>query len=74
MWDKLLQGGGKPQQCGWLKDKYGLSWQVVPTVISEMLSDQDPAKANRVMQAVLQMVKLDIPTLKQAYEGAPVAR
>ena len=73
LWTKLLQGG-QPQQCGWLKDKFGLSWQIVPTVLAEMMTDKDPARSNRVMEAVLKMVKLDIPTLKQAYEGAAVAR
>ncbi len=68
IWDKLLQGG-KAQQCGWLKDKYGLSWQVIPTVLDQMMADQDPEKSKRVMQAILQMVKLDIPTLQAAYEG-----
>jgi predicted 3-demethylubiquinone-9 3-methyltransferase (glyoxalase superfamily) len=67
MWAKLLQGGGQPQQCGWLKDKFGLSWQVVPTVVGEMMQDKDPEKSNRVMQAILKMVKLDIQELKQAY-------
>ena len=66
MWDRLLQGG-KAQQCGWLKDKYGLSWQMVPTVLSEMMKDKDPEKSKRVMQAVLQMVKLDIAALQEAY-------
>src|SRR5882672_12013954 len=67
-WEKLSEGG-EEGQCGWLKDKYGLSWQVVPTVLTEMLKDKDPAKAKRVMEAMLQMKKLDIKTLKQAYEG-----
>jgi predicted 3-demethylubiquinone-9 3-methyltransferase (glyoxalase superfamily) len=67
-WEKLTEGG-EEVQCGWLKDKYGLSWQVVPTVLSEMLQDKDPAKAKRVMEAMLQMKKIDIPTLKRAYEG-----
>ena len=53
-------------QCGWLKDKYGLSWQIVPTVLGELLSDQDTAKSHRVMEAMLKMVKLDIKKLKQA--------
>jgi predicted 3-demethylubiquinone-9 3-methyltransferase (glyoxalase superfamily) len=66
LWEKLSEGGEK-QVCGWLKDKYGLSWQVVPTVLPEMLQDKDPEKANRVMQAMLQMGKIDIKTLKQAY-------
>jgi len=67
-WEKLSEGGQK-SQCGWLKDKYGLSWQVVPTILGELMQDKDPEKANRVMQAVLKMTKLDIATLKQAYEG-----
>ena len=62
---KKLTAGGKEVQCGWLKDKYGLSWQIVPTVLGELLSDKDPAKAHRVMQAMLKMVKLDIKKLKQ---------
>jgi predicted 3-demethylubiquinone-9 3-methyltransferase (glyoxalase superfamily) len=65
-WGKL-SGGGKEVQCGWLKDKYGLSWQIVPTVLGELLSDKDGAKSQRVMQAMLKMVKLDIKKLKQAY-------
>ena len=69
-WSKLLEGGGREQMCGWLKDKYGLSWQIVPSIINEMLTDPDPEKSNRVMQAVMQMVKLDIPTLQKAYEGS----
>ena len=56
-------------QCGWLKDKYGLSWQIVPTVLRDLLSDKDAAKSQRVMQAMLQMVKLDIKKLKDAHEG-----
>ena len=67
-WEKLSEGGEK-SQCGWLKDKYGLSWQIVPTILFEMLQDKDPEKSQRVMKAMLQMKKLDIPTLKQAYEG-----
>ena len=64
-WEKLSVGG-KEVQCGWLKDKYGLSWQIVPTVLGELLSDKDAAKSQRVMQAMLKMVKLDIKKLKQA--------
>lgn len=64
---KKLSTGGKEVQCGWLKDKYGLSWQIVPTVLSELLSDKDSAKSQRVMQAMLRMVKLDINKLKEAY-------
>jgi predicted 3-demethylubiquinone-9 3-methyltransferase (glyoxalase superfamily) len=67
MWEKLSKGGEKGQ-CGWLKDKYGLSWQIVPPVLSEMLQDKDVQKTERVMKAMLQMKKLDIKTLKQAYE------
>jgi predicted 3-demethylubiquinone-9 3-methyltransferase (glyoxalase superfamily) len=67
-WDKLLEGGGRTQQCGWLQDKYGVSWQIVPPILGDMLSDDDSAKAGRVMQAMMKMVKLDIATLKQAYE------
>lgn len=67
MWEKLSEGGEK-QVCGWLKDKYGLSWQVVPTILPEMLQDKDAEKANRVMKAMLQMGKIDIKTLMKAYE------
>src|SRR6266571_2547817 len=63
---KKLSAGGKEVQCGWLQDKYGLSWQVVPTVLGQLLSDKDAAKSQRVMQAMLKMVKLDIKKLKQA--------
>ena len=66
-WEKLSEGGEK-SQCGWLKDKYGVSWQVFPIVLGEMMLDKDPAKSKRVMHAVLQMTKLDIKLLKQAYE------
>lgn len=68
LWDKLSEGGEKGP-CGWLKDKFGLSWQVVPSVLTEMLQDTDHERANRVMQAMLQMTKIDIATLQQAYEG-----
>jgi predicted 3-demethylubiquinone-9 3-methyltransferase (glyoxalase superfamily) len=67
-WEKLSEGGEKGR-CGWLKDKFGLSWQVNPAVLGEMLQDKDPEKAKRVMEAMLQMDKIDIPTLKKAYEG-----
>ena len=66
-WDKL-SAGGEPGPCGWLKDKFGLSWQVVPAVLTELLQDEDREKANRVMQAMLQMTKIDIAKLQQAYE------
>lgn len=68
LWEKLSEGGSK-DQCGWLKDKYGISWQIVPTVLGELLGDKDPAKAQRVMQAMLQMTKIDINKLKLAYES-----
>ncbi|MBI5384548.1 MAG: VOC family protein [Verrucomicrobia bacterium] len=67
-WTKL-SAGGKEVQCGWLQDKYGLSWQIVPTVLGELLSDQDTAKSQRVMKAMLKMVKLDIQQLEQAAKG-----
>ena len=67
LWEKLSEGG-EIEQCGWLKDKYGVSWQIVPTVLGELMSDPDPEKTNRVMQALLQMKKIDINGLKQAYE------
>jgi predicted 3-demethylubiquinone-9 3-methyltransferase (glyoxalase superfamily) len=68
-WDGLIQGGGAPIQCGWLKDRWGVQWQVVPRALPEMLSDKDPAKAARVFQAMMQMVKIDVAALKKAYEG-----
>ena len=67
-WEKLSEGGdGKAQQCGWLKDKYGLSWQIVPRVLVEMLNDPDAKKSQRVMGALLKMKKIEIETLKRAY-------
>jgi predicted 3-demethylubiquinone-9 3-methyltransferase (glyoxalase superfamily) len=68
IWDKFLSGGGKADQCGWLKDKYGLSWQIIPKALGEMLNDPDPEKSQRVMKAMMQMVKMDVQALKQAYE------
>ncbi len=67
LWEKLSEGGEKGR-CGWLKDKYGLSWQIVPSALGEMLQDENAEKAKRVMKAMLQMDKLDIKTLRQAYE------
>ena len=69
-WDKLTEGG-QESQCGWLKDKFGLSWQIIPNALGEMLSDEDRAKAQRVMQAMLQMGKIDIKRLKEAYDNIP---
>ncbi|HSA61580.1 MAG TPA: VOC family protein [Nitrospiraceae bacterium] len=68
LWEKLT-GGGEPGRCGWLKDKFGVSWQIIPSVLGDMLQDEDEAKSQRVMQAMLQMDKLDINALTQAYEG-----
>jgi predicted 3-demethylubiquinone-9 3-methyltransferase (glyoxalase superfamily) len=67
-WEKL-GAGGQEVACGWLKDKYGLSWQVTPTILMKYLQDKDPAKARRVMETMMKMVKLDIAPLKKAYEG-----
>jgi predicted 3-demethylubiquinone-9 3-methyltransferase (glyoxalase superfamily) len=66
LWEKL-SAGGREQPCGWLQDKFGLSWQIIPTILGKLLGDKDPAKAQRVMQAMLQMKKIDITRLKQAY-------
>lgn len=68
-WEKLMAGGGQPQQCGWLKDKFGLSWQVVPTIMDEMQKDGTPEQVKRVMAEMYKMVKFDIETLKRAYKG-----
>ena len=67
-WEKLTEGG-EESQCGWLKDKYGLSWQIVPDALIKMLKDEDPSKAKRVMGAMLQMKKIEIDKLQQAYDG-----
>jgi len=73
-WNKLTSGGGKESQCGWLKDKFGFSWQIVPAALGKLMSG-DPQKANRVMQALLQMKKFDIATLEEAAAGnVPVSR
>ena len=66
-WGKLTEGG-EPSQCGWLKDRFGLSWQVIPTILGEMLRDEDAGKAGRVMQAMLQMTRIDIAKLQEAYD------
>ncbi|HEU5180835.1 MAG TPA: VOC family protein [Candidatus Polarisedimenticolia bacterium] len=68
-WDKLL-AGGEAMQCGWLTDRFGLSWQITPTILLEMIQDKNAARKSRVMQAMMQMVKLDIQKLKDAYERA----
>ena len=67
LWEKL-SAGGKKERCGWLKDKYGLSWQIIPTALGEMLADKDPQKAGRVMRAMMQMGKIEIEGLRRAYE------
>ena len=67
LWEKLSAGGEKGQ-CGWLKDKFGVSWQIIPTALGQMLGDKDPKKAQNVMQAMLQMTKIDIAALRRAYE------
>jgi predicted 3-demethylubiquinone-9 3-methyltransferase (glyoxalase superfamily) len=67
-WNALLRGGA-PEQCGWLKDRYGLSWQIVPTVLAELMTDSDQAKAKRAADAMLKMVKIDIAALKAAHAG-----
>lgn len=68
LWEKLSEGGHK-SRCGWLQDRYGVSWQIIPSVLGKMLQDKDPEKSQRVMKAMLQMDKLDIGVLTQAYEG-----
>jgi predicted 3-demethylubiquinone-9 3-methyltransferase (glyoxalase superfamily) len=68
LWERLSEGG-ETQRCGWLKDRFGLSWQIVPVVLIELLSDPDPEKSRRVMEAMMQMTKIDIAKLRQAYES-----
>ena len=68
-WEKLTSNGGKESQCGWLKDRFGLSWQITPRVLIELIQDKDPVKSQRVMQAMLQMKKIEIQALKDAYDG-----
>ena len=68
LWEKLSEGG-KKDRCGWLKDKYGLSWQIIPSALGRMLGDKDPEKSKRVMEAMLQMDKVDIKGLQKEYEG-----
>ena len=73
IWDAFLNHGGKAEQCGWIKDRYGLSWQVVPKVMFEYLSSPDTAGAKRAMQAMMKMIKLDVEALRQAFEGKTAA-
>lgn len=69
LWAKLTADGGEESMCGWLKDKYGLSWQIIPSALGEMMSDPDPAKSQRAVQAMLQMRKIDIESIRKAYNG-----
>ena len=73
LWDALSTNGGSVEQCGWLKDRYGMSWQIVPAVLMEYIGGPDAAGARRAMQALMEMVKLDIEGLRKAYEGNPAA-
>jgi len=68
-WDALLAGGGQPQACGWLIDRFGLRWQIVPRILDELMADKDPARSKRVSDAMLKMVKLDIAALEKAYRS-----
>jgi predicted 3-demethylubiquinone-9 3-methyltransferase (glyoxalase superfamily) len=68
-WNALLEGGGKPAACGWLVDRWGVRWQIVPAILDDMISDKDPARGKRVMEALLTMVKLDIAALQKAYRS-----
>lgn len=70
-WKELIQGGGREDNCGWLKDRFGLSWQVVPRQLREMIGSSDKDKANRAVKAMLQMKKIDVAELRRAFEGAP---
>ena len=69
LWTKLTANGGQESMCGWLKDKYGLSWQIVPTIIGELMTDKNKEKSSRSMEALLKMKKIDIATLQMAFEG-----
>lgn len=73
LWEKLIEGGGEHSVCGWLKDRYGVSWQVVPRRLTELLDGPDRDGAARVMKAMLEMTKIDVAKLEEAYEGTPVA-
>ena len=73
-WNALIDGGGQEQACGWLNDKYGLRWQIVPARLVDMMADEDPGRSKRVSDAMLQMVKLDIAKLEKAYQSGPSVR
>ena len=70
LWDALLADGGKPSRCGWLKDKYGLSWQIIPALLGELMGDQDEKKSAAVFAAMMQMIKIDVAELRRAYDEA----
>jgi predicted 3-demethylubiquinone-9 3-methyltransferase (glyoxalase superfamily) len=70
-WDAILKNGGKPQACGWIIDRYGLRWQIIPTILQELMGGSDPARSKRATDALLKMVKLDIAELQKAYNGSP---
>jgi len=70
LWGALISEGGEPSMCGWLKDRYGLSWQIIPTVLMELMGDPDPEKSQRVTQAMLQMTKIDVEELRRAHAGS----
>jgi predicted 3-demethylubiquinone-9 3-methyltransferase (glyoxalase superfamily) len=69
LWNKLTADGGEESMCGWLKDKFGLSWQIIPSALFRLMSDPDPEKSKRVVEAMLQMKKIDVPTLERAHAG-----
>ncbi len=69
-WTAIIEGGGKPQACGWIVDRFGVRWQIVPSMMNEWMNDADPVRSKRVSDAMLKMVKLDIPTLEKAYRSA----
>jgi predicted 3-demethylubiquinone-9 3-methyltransferase (glyoxalase superfamily) len=73
LWNALIGGGGSPGQCGWLKDRFGVSWQIVPRQLGEMLGDPDRVRAGRAMEAMLRMSKIDVAALRRAFEGDPAA-
>ncbi|NTX05905.1 VOC family protein [Myxococcus sp. CA051A] len=70
LWEQLTAGGGKDSKCGWLEDRFGVSWQIIPTTLMRLMGDKDPAKAGRVVQAMLGMQKIDIAALERAYQGS----
>jgi predicted 3-demethylubiquinone-9 3-methyltransferase (glyoxalase superfamily) len=68
-WEALMQGGGKPEECGWLRDRFGVAWQIVPAELDDMMADPDREKAKRAAEAMLKMVKLDLAALRSAFQG-----